>query len=75
MLQPRSSLLHINIFLLKKFINDYKLAMLAHYLALLGATNLQKSKTKSVKAVNSLRVNKEGTFYFHLSMESFCIVF
>ena len=48
--------------------------MLAQYLVSLEATNLQKSKTESVKAVNSPQVSKEGTFHVHLLMESFCIV-
>ena len=38
-----------------------------------GATNLRKSKTRSVKAVNSPQVNKERTFRVHLLVESFCI--
>ena len=37
--------------------------MLAQYLISQGATNLQKLKTKSVKAVDSPQVSKERTFH------------
>ena len=40
--------------------------MLAQYLVLLGATNLLKSKAKSVKAVNSPQVDKERIFRVQL---------
>ena len=40
---------------------NYKKTMIARYLVSLGATNLQKSKTKSVMAVNSPQVDKERT--------------
>ena len=62
-------------FLLEKFIKNYKWVMLVQCLVLLAATNLRRSKTKSIKAVNSPQVNKERAFHAHLSMASFCTVF
>ena len=64
----------VNAFI-EKFIYNYKLAMITQYLVSQGASNLQKSKTKSVKAVNCPQVNKEMTFHCQLLMESFCIIF
>ena len=48
--------------------------MLAQYLASQGAANLQKSKTNSVKGVNSPQVNKERIFHVPLLVVSFCTV-
>ena len=46
--------------------------MLVQYIVSLGATDLQKSKTKSFKAINPLQVT---TIRVHLLVESFCIFF
>ena len=46
--------------------------MFAQYVVSLVATNLRKVKKKSVKAVNSLQVNKERTFHVHSLVKSFC---
>ena len=61
----QSSIKYISL-LLKKFITKYKKTMLAQYLVSLGATNLRKSKTKSVKAVDFPQVSKERTFHVQL---------
>ena len=49
--------------------------MLAEYLVSLGATNLQKSKAKGIKVVNSPQASWERIFHVHLLVENFCIVF
>ena len=49
--------------------------LVVQYLVSLGATNLQKLKAKSLKAVNFPQVNKERKFCVHLLVEGFCIVF
>ena len=36
---------------------------------------MRKSRKQSVMAVNSPQVEKEKTFYIHLLVECFCIVF
>ena len=64
----------ISIFCLKKLINNYKQTILAQYLVSLGATILQKSKSRSDKAVNSLKVNKKKIFHGHMLEERLCIV-
>ena len=51
--------------------NGISQTMLAQYLVLLGATNSQKSKSKSGMRVNSPQVNKKRTIHFHLLIESF----
>ena len=75
MYHPRWSLLHINTFYEKKFINDYKQTMLSQCLVLLGAANLQKSIGRSSNAVNSLQASKEGAFHAHMLVQNFCIIF
>ena len=55
-------------------INNYKQKILAQYLVLLGATILQKSKSRSDKAVSSLKVNKERKFHAHMLDKRLCII-
>ena len=57
-LQPRWSLLHL-MFCIEEPTKDYILTLLVQYLVLLGGKNLRKSKTKSLKVVNSPKDNKE----------------
>ena len=49
--------------------------MLVQYPVSLEATNLQKSKKKSVKGISSPQVNMERTVHVHLLVESFYIIF
>ena len=49
--------------------------MLEQELVSLGATNLRESKKDSDKAVISPQASNERTFYFHMLVKSFCIVF
>ena len=49
--------------------------MLAQYLALLGATNLQNSKRTSDEAANSPQADKERTSHVDLLVENLFIVF
>ena len=49
--------------------------MLAQYLVSLRVANSQKSKIRSVKAVNFAQVNKERTYCVNLLVKSLCIVF
>ena len=62
----------IPIFSLKKFIKNYKRKILAQYLVSLGATNLQKPKGRSDKAVNSPKANKERIFHVYKLEERLC---
>ena len=48
--------------------------MLVQYLVLLGATNLQKLKRRSEKAVNSPKASRERIFHVHMLVESLCII-
>ena len=74
MFHLRWSLLHINVFCRKKFINHYKYTMLAQYLAFQGANNSRISKRKSDKAVQSPHATKERILCTHMSLESLCIL-
>ena len=56
------------------FVNNYKQTTLAQYLVSLGATILEKSKSRSDKVVNFLNVNKERIFHVHMLEERLCIV-
>ena len=46
-------------FFIAEFKNSYILTLFVQYLVLLGATNLRKRKTKSLKVVNSPKDTKE----------------
>ena len=74
MLHSRCYLLYINICLLKKFINNYKWAMLAQYLILQRATNSKKSKQRTDKVANFLQASKERKLNAPMLIKNLCIV-